>query len=162
MDDKVIIGIGDYAVVRDHTPISTVGLGSCVGVVLYDPSTNVSGMSHIMLPQMGQKQDKIGKYADTAIPALIEEMKKAGANVNRMKAKIAGGASLFDFTDDNLQIGLRNAEAVKSKLKEYHIQISNEDLGGNRGRTITFFPESKELLIKMVRKGPEEAVERII
>jgi len=162
MDDKIIIGIGDYAVVNDNTPITTVGLGSCVGIVLYDPSSHVSGMSHVMLPKMGQKQDKIGKYADTAIPALLEEMKNAGANLSHIQAKLAGGASLFDFQDDNLQIGFRNAQAVKEKLKEYRINIINEDLGGNRGRTITFYPDSKDLRIKMVKKGPNDPVEKTI
>lgn len=162
MDGKVVIGIGDYAVVTDDTPITTVGLGSCVGIVLYDPTTKVSGMSHIMLPEMGNKQDKIGKYADTAIPALIEDMRRAGANIDKLKAKLAGGASLFDFTDDTLQIGERNSQAVKQKLKEFHIYVVNQDLGGNRGRTITFYPNTKELFIKMVKKGPDEPSEKKI
>jgi len=162
MDGKVVIGIGDYAVVIDDTPISTVGLGSCVGIVLYDPTTNISGMSHIMLPEMGNKPDKIGKYADTAIPALLKDMERAGARIEKIKAKIAGGASLFDFSDDTLQIGERNARAVKEKLREYHIHIVNQDLGGNRGRTITFFPNTKELFIKMVKKGPDEPSEKKI
>ncbi|RLF58844.1 MAG: chemotaxis protein CheD [Thermoplasmata archaeon] len=162
MEEKVVIGIGDYAVVKDNTPITTVGLGSCIGIVLYDTTTNVSGMSHIMLPTMGAKQDKIGKYADTAIPALLDDMKKAGAKIEKIKAKLAGGASLFDFANDNLQIGLRNAEAVKVKLKEYHIHVVNKDLGGKRGRTITFYPEDKRLHIKMVKKGPDDSTEKTI
>ena len=162
MDQKIIIGIGEYSVVKDNTPITTVGLGSCIGIVLFDPFAHISGMSHIMLPEMGKRQDKIGKYADTAIPALIEEMEKNGANKNSIKAKLAGGASLFDFKDDNLQIGRRNAEAVEKILDKLNIQVVNKDLGGDRGRTITFFPESKELLIKMVKKGPDEPNELIL
>ncbi|OYT28109.1 chemotaxis protein CheD [Thermoplasmatales archaeon ex4572_165] len=162
MKDAVVIGIGDYTVVTDNTPITTIGLGSCIGIVLYDPTTNVSGMSHIMLPEIGVKKDKIGKYADSAIPALLEEMKKVGAKIEKIQAKIAGGASIFDFTDDILKIGDRNAKAVRDILKEFNIRLVNKDIGGKRGRTITFYPENKELFIKMVKKEPNDICEKTI
>ena len=158
MTETLVIGIGEYAVVVDNTPISTVGLGSCIGTVIYDKNNHVSAMSHIMLPTIGERQDRIGKYADSALPAMIDEMKSKGAMQIQMKAKIAGGASLFDFKDDHLQIGDRNSEAVKQVLKEYRIPIISSDIGGNRGRTITFDPQTNELTIKMVRKGPDDNV----
>lgn len=153
MSENVVIGIGDYAVTTDGSPLSTVGLGSCIGIVLYDSRKKVAGLSHIMLPEMGSKQDRIGKYADTAIPALLDEMKKKGGSPQLCKAKIAGGASLFTFKDDTLQIGKRNAEAVEAILKQYRIRIVGKDVGGDRGRTITFYPDSEELHIRMVKKG---------
>ena len=162
MGDVVVIGIGDYVVVEGDTKTSTVGLGSCIGTVIYDQINKVSGMSHIMLPSMGDRQDRLGKYADTALPVLIDEMIKKGALRNRMKAKIAGGASLFAFKEDNLHIGTRNTEAVKKVLNEQKIRISAEDVGGERGRTIIFNPENNELYIKMVKKGPDEPSEKII
>ena len=155
MPENVVIGIGDYAVSDDGTPLSTVGLGSCIGIVIYDKRRKIAGLSHIMLPTMGPKQDRIGKYADTAIPALLDEMKKKGCNILNCKAKIAGGASLFAFNDDSLQIGKRNAEAVQKILNEYRISIVGKDVGGNRGRTITFYPDNEELHIRMVKKGGE-------
>ena len=153
MPENVVIGIGDYAVSNDGSPLSTVGLGSCIGIVIYDSRKKVAGLSHIMLPVMGSKKDRIGKYADTAIPALLDEMRKKGSRPQNCKAKIAGGASLFTFKDDSLQIGKRNAEAVEHILREQHIRIVGKDVGGDRGRTITFYPDSEELHIRMVKKG---------
>jgi len=162
MSENVVIGIGDYAVTTDGSPLSTVGLGSCIGIVLYDSRKKVAGLSHIMLPEMGSKQDRIGKYADTAIPALLDEMKKKGGSTQLCKAKIAGGASLFTFKDDTLQIGKRNAEAVEAILKQYHIRIVGKDVGGDRGRTITFYPDTEELHIRMVKKGDNKPNIKVI
>lgn len=155
MPENVVIGIGDYAVSADGTPLSTVGLGSCIGIVIYDSKRKIAGLSHIMLPTMGTKKDRIGKYADTAIPALLNEMKKKGCNLHNCKAKIAGGASLFTFKDDSLQIGKRNADAVQQILNQHRVRIIGKDVGGDRGRTITFYPDSEELHIRMVKKGGE-------
>jgi chemotaxis protein CheD len=162
MDNTVVIGIGEYVVVEGDTKISTLGLGSCIGTVIYDDFKKISGMSHIMLPTIAGKQDKIGKYADTAIPALINDILAKGAQRSRLKAKIAGGASLFAFTEDNLKIGDRNKEAVEQILFQEKIPIISQDVGGERGRTITFNPISCELKIKMVKKGPNEPEEKII
>lgn len=153
MTENIVIGIGEYAVSDNGCPLSTVGLGSCIGIVIYDRRHKVAGLSHIMLPTMGPKEDRIGKYADTAIPALLDEMKKKGGMQINFKAKIAGGASLFAFKDDTLQIGKRNAEAVEEVLKQYKIPLLKKDVGGDRGRTITFYPDTEELHIRMVKKG---------
>ncbi|MEM0467078.1 MAG: chemotaxis protein CheD [Candidatus Thermoplasmatota archaeon] len=162
MDNVIVIGIGEYVVVEGDTKISTVGLGSCIGTVIYDDFKKISGMSHIMLPSIENRQDKIGKYADTALPALIEDMLAKGAQRPRLKAKIAGGASLFTFTEDHLKIGERNAEAVERILTQQKIPILSKDVGGDRGRTIIFNPVTCELKIKMVKKGPNEPEEKII
>jgi chemotaxis protein CheD len=162
MVDTIVIGIGEYAVVQDGTRLTTVGLGSCIGTVIYDSHHHVSGMSHIMLPCIGDKQDRIGKYADAALPAMIDEMGKKGAVKNCLKGKIAGGASLFAFKDDHLQIGQRNTEAVMRVLKEYHVSIVSSDVGGDRGRTITFDPTTFDLHIKMVKKESDEPGVKII
>ena len=163
MDGNTItVGIGEFAVAEGNQKITTVGLGSCIGIVIYDEIKHIHGLSHIMLPTMGQKQDRIGKYANTAIPKMIEELVKKGALKGRMKAKIAGGASVFSFKDDNLKIGKRNIDAVKEILNENKIRIEAEDLGGNRGRTIVFDPITKELYIRMVKKGPNEPSKKVI
>jgi len=162
MDNTVVIGIGDYVVVEGDTKTSTVGLGSCIGTVLYDDLRKVSGMSHIMLPVKGDRDDRPGKYADAAIPILVDEMVKKGVLKSRIKAKIAGGASLFAFKEDHLKIGDRNIEAVKKVLSEQNIPIIAKDVGGDRGRTIIFDPATNNLFIKMVKKGPDQPSERTI
>jgi len=162
MDGIIIIGIGEYAITNNGTKLSTVGLGSCIGTIIYDASTKISGLSHIMLPTMGDKNDRMEKYANTALPAMIRDMIKIGAEQRRMKAKIAGGAHIFSFKDDQLKIGDRNIEAVRKVLNDEKIPMIAEDVGGDRGRTILFNPETCELLIKMVKKGPNYPVEKII
>jgi chemotaxis protein CheD len=162
MDDTIVIGIGEYVIVEGNMKISTVGLGSCIGTVIYDNIQRISGMSHIMLPIMGDKKDRIGKYADTALPTLINEMVEKGAARLHLKAKMAGGASLFDFKDDHLKIGDRNIEAVEQILTEQKIPIIARDVGGDRGRTIVFSPETCELYIKMVKKGPNDPDQKVI
>lgn len=161
-DNIITVGIGEYAITEGDNKITTVGLGSCIGIVIYDEIKKIHGLSHIMLPKMGEKQDRIGKYANTAIPKMIDDLVEKGALKGRMKAKIAGGASVFSFKDDNLKIGQRNIEAVKQVLKEFNIRIVAEDLGGNRGRTIVFNPMTKELHIRMVKKGPDEPTDKVI
>jgi chemotaxis protein CheD len=162
MDDLIVIGIGEYVVVEGPRKITTLGLGSCIGTVIYDEKQKISAMSHIMLPVRVNPQDKIGKYADTALPAMINDMLQKGAEQPHMKAKIAGGASLFDFKDDHLKIGERNAEAVEQVLSKQNIRLIGKDVGGDRGRTITFDPATLELYIKMVKKGPNEPEAKVL
>jgi chemotaxis protein CheD len=161
-EPPVLVGIGEYAVSAGEKKLTTVGLGSCVGIVIFDKNQKISGLSHIMLPTMGAKQDRIGKYADTAIPKMLEDMLKKGANKMLLRAKIAGGASVFSFKEDNLKIGDRNIRAVKEILKNYNIRILSEDVGGNRGRTIIFDPITTDLFIRMVKKGPDEPSNKVI
>jgi len=162
MDNVIVIGIGEYVVVEGNTKTSTIGLGSCIGTVIYDEIAQISGMSHIMLPTRLNPQDRIGKYADTALPTLINDMLSKGAMRSRMKAKIAGGARLFDFKDDNLKIGERNAEAVEKILSNEKIRLLAKDVGGERGRTIVFDPMTTELFVKMIKKGPNDPDQKIL
>lgn len=158
MNEIVKVGMADANVVTPPKTIRTSGLGSCVGIVLYDERSNVSGMAHVMLPSSSlcrEKQPNLAKYADTAIPYLLEELEKLGAKQRYMKAKIAGGAQMFAFSPATsmMRIGPRNVEAVKEKLKELKIPIIAEDVGGKSGRTIEFNPISKKLNIRTVNQG---------
>ncbi len=157
MDGKMIkVGMADLNVCHAPDAITTLGLGSCVGVVLYDKSTQIAGMVHVMLPDstmVRQNQNK-AKFADTGIDALLDQMAKAGAKTTALTAKIAGGAQMFNFSTNNemLRVGQRNVEAVKKKLGELNIRILAEDTGENYGRTVEFYPENGEFLIKSVGK----------
>lgn len=136
--------------------LTTLGLGSCVGVALYDKTAKMAGLVHIMLPdsmQVRQNQNR-AKFADTGIDYLIEAMVADGASKSRLTAKIAGGAQMFAFSGNNdmLRVGERNVEAVKKKLNELGISILAEDTGFNFGRTIEFYPEDGSLVIKSVGK----------
>lgn len=157
MNEAIIrVGIADMKIVQAPNKIRTLGLGSCVGVVIYDPNKKMAGMAHIMLPDSslakGDKAMNEAKFADTAIKALTKELIILGANRSNLKAKISGGAQMFQFTSQNeqMRIGPRNVEAVKKELQKLNIQLIGEDTGGNSGRTIEFNPESFALQINTV------------
>lgn len=154
------IGIGDLNVAKNPDRLITIGLGSCIGIALFDKHSKIGGLAHIMLPD-SSKFSKITnelKFADLAIPILISKMKIAGANEKFLRAKIAGGASMFSFADKNMNmdIGDRNAKAVKEMLKKFRIPIDAEDVGGNKGRTITLNTENGMLQVKTIGLGVKE------
>ncbi len=156
--EVVKVGMADLNIASPPQTIRTSGLGSCVGIILYDEITNLSGMAHVMLPSSSlcrEKEPNLAKYADTAIPHLLDQMTSKGARVGFIKAKIAGGAQMFNFSTESnvMRIGPRNVEAVKLKLQELQIPIVAEDVGGNSGRTIEFDPLSKKLNIRTVNQG---------
>ena len=140
--------------------IRTSGLGSCVGIVLYDERKKIAGMLHIMLPDSSLgKSDRINvaKFADTGIYALMELLKAEGVRPMALKAKIAGGSQMFQFgSSDTIRIGPRNVEAVKQELKRLSIPIIAEDTGGSSGRTIEFNPTESMLNIRTVNKGQKK------
>ncbi|CAM4033892.1 chemotaxis protein CheD [Lederbergia lenta] len=157
MSETVIrVGIADMKIVQAPNKIRTLGLGSCVGVIIYDPNKKMAGMAHIMLPDSslakGNKAMNVAKFADTAIKALTKELITLGANRSNLKAKISGGAQMFQFSSKNeqMRIGPRNVEAVKKELQKLNIQLISEDTGGNSGRTIEFNPDSLALQINTV------------
>lgn len=155
-EEMIKVGMADLNICHSPDAITTLGLGSCVGVALYDKSTKIAGLVHVMLPDstlVRQNQNR-AKFADTGIDYLIELMQKAGAKRNMLTAKIAGGAQMFAFNSNNemLRVGERNVEAVKKKLKELGIAILAEDTGLNFGRTVEFYPETGDFIIKSVGK----------
>lgn len=133
-----MIGIGEYRV--GTFPMMSIGLGSCVGLTLYDHEKHIGAMVHIMLPDSSGRKDRPGKYADTAIPLLLQELAGLGCRKGGLVAKIAGGASMFQYFGNNLNIGERNIERIKALLKEQNIRLIAEDVGGKVGRSVTFLP----------------------
>ncbi|MDO5293972.1 MAG: chemotaxis protein CheD [bacterium] len=152
----VRVGMADMNICTAPEAITTLGLGSCVGIVLYDPARKLAGMVHVMLPDSTKiiHNENKAKFADTGITELLEKMIHLGASRSRITAKIAGGAQMFGFhnASDLLRVGEKNVEATKLQLKELHIPIIAEDTGANYGRTIEFYPETGELLVKSVGK----------
>jgi len=157
MGKMIRVGMADLKICRAPDAITTLGLGSCVGIVLYDPVNKIAGLAHIMLPDstLIKMNENKAKFADTGIQVLFDELLKAGAKRSNLLAKIAGGAQMFAFCTGNemLRIGDRNVESTKQKLKELDIRIVSSDTGLNFGRTIEFYPETNELHIKAVGKG---------
>jgi len=156
----IIVGIGDLNTVLPPRKITTIGLGSCIGIALYDRINKVAGLAHIMLPFSTEFTGDIKpmKFADKAIPMLVEQMKAYGADIRKTNARIAGGAKMFAFGSTNplMEIGNRNSEAVKKVLRDLNLPIIAEDLGGNVGRTMILEADTGRLLIKTVGQGIKE------
>jgi chemotaxis protein CheD len=136
--------------------ITTLGLGSCVGIALRDPVTKIGGLAHIMLPDSTtiRNNSNIPKFADTGIEELVKQVTRKGANRSRLVAKIAGGAQMFGFNSNSemVRVGERNVQATKKKLAELRIPILAEDTGKNFGRTVIFYPETGDFVIRAVGK----------
>ncbi|MDF2510397.1 MAG: cheD [Herbinix sp.] len=156
MSEMIKVGMADLNVCISPNAITTLGLGSCVGIVLYDPIRKIAGMVHVMLPDSTKiiNNENKAKFADTGIDLLIKQMLAIGAERRSLVAKIAGGAQMFAFgaNNDMMRIGDRNVEATKLKLQQLGISLKAEDTGANYGRTIEFYPETGMLLIKSVGK----------
>lgn len=154
------VGISEIKVVKQPDLIRTSGLGSCVGVIVYNERKKMASMAHVMLPDSSLARDKqirAGKYANTAVKELFHIMKTYDP-FSPLKAKIAGGAQMFQFYTKNhlMQIGDRNVTAVKKYLKSFEIELIAEDVGGNKGRTIEFNPST---FVLTVRKVNAETIE---
>lgn len=160
MGEMIKVGMADLNVCHYPDAITTLGLGSCVGVVLYDAAAKCAGMVHVMLPDSTaiRNNSNKAKFADTGIDELIKKMEAEGAVKSRMQAKIAGGAQMFAFnsSSDMVRVGERNVEACKKKLDELGIRVVAEDTGLNYGRTIEFYTETERLKIKAVGKVIKE------
>lgn len=157
MENHIKVGMADLNTTCHPGILTTLGLGSCVGIALYDPARKIIGLAHVMLPSSLQAKNKsnIAKFADTAIVKLVEDMIRLGARRDKLIAKLAGGAQMFAFSQstDMMRIGLRNIVSAKEMLAELDIPIISEDTGGNYGRTIELFSEDGKLSIKTIGYG---------
>ena len=148
--------MAELGVVKAPERITTLGLGSCVGVILYDRITKIGGMVHIVLPDSKNQPDvNKAKYADTGIEELLRQMLARGATRSAITAKLAGGANMFGSLQksDMLNVGVRNAASSKISLERLRIQILAEDLGGTHGRTIELNAEDGSLKIRTLGKN---------
>ncbi|MCX7747021.1 MAG: chemotaxis protein CheD [Clostridia bacterium] len=160
MDNIIKVGMADLQVSTHPGVLTTLGLGSCIGIALYDRSTKIIGLAHIMLPSSLQARNNtnVAKFADTGIVKLLEDMVKLGACRSKIVAKLAGGAQMFAFNQysDLVRIGSRNAVSSKEKLMELDIPVISEDTGGNYGRTIELYSDDGRLVIKTIGYGTKQ------
>ncbi len=148
---NTIVGIAEMAVAGSPETITTLGLGSCVGIVLYDRIHKIGGLAHVLLPTSPTGEAvNIAKYADTAVDELVRRMTASGANPRLLTAKIAGGAHMFGATEqsDVMQVGKRNVEHSRIALEKNAIAVLAEDVGGTNGRTIVLDCETGSLTVR--------------
>lgn len=162
MSETIKVGMADLNICREPDCLTTIGLGSCVGIALYDSISKITGLAHIMLPDSKEirNNSNVAKFADTGIMETLRRMEAAGAKRSRITAKIAGGACMFAFAmkeNDALNVGDKNVKAVKKVLSELKIPIIAEDTGLNYGRTVIINSNTGMLTIKAVGK-PEKQI----
>jgi chemotaxis protein CheD len=157
MGAVIKVGMADLKTGSSPDILTTLGLGSCVGIALWDPVTKIGGLAHVMLPDSTKikNHSNIAKFADTGIEELVRQMEKQGVPRRRMVAKLAGGARMFEISGTSSvgNIGEKNAEASRDKLRELHIPVLAEDTGQNYGRTVELDCANGDYVIKSVGKA---------
>lgn len=162
MNGVIKVGMADLNATASPGILTTLGLGSCVGIVLYDDKNRIGGMAHIMLPSSriaGGDVFNEAKFADTGIVKLLDLMLGMGAKLSNITAKLAGGAQMFsnrNGANDVLKIGQKNVEQTLKILCEKEIRVVSQDTGGNYGRTIELYSETGILLIKTIGHGVKQ------
>ena len=156
MSKNIMVGMADLNIGRAPDILTTVGLGSCIRLTLYDPVTKVGGLVHYMLPDSKavSNNSNIAKFADTGVQELLKRVTMAGANRGRLVAKIAGGAKMFAVTQESNigSVGERNSFAAKQLLHQLNIRLIAEDTGLNFGRTVELHCDTGDFYIKAVKK----------
>lgn len=151
---EVIVKVADWAAERGDAVLVTLGLGSCVAIMLHDPTQKVGAMAHVLLPSRSLAHDRSNpaKFPDTAVALLVERLKALGADPRRLVAKLAGGASMFSqlVTPGTIQMGERNVMASRNALRAAEIPIVREAVGGERGRSIRFHVTDGRVEIRSV------------
>jgi chemotaxis protein CheD len=154
-EERHHVKIGELKVIADEGVLYTIGLGSCVAVVLYDPGKKIGGLAHVMLPAPTPRgHPSPGRFAPIAVPALVDEMVKLGARKRGMYARISGGAAMFKdvLPVEGVRLGERNIAAVKDALAKASVPLRGEDTGGSFGRSVFFDAADGSVLIRAVRR----------
>jgi chemotaxis protein CheD len=153
---EIRVKVADYAVAADGV-ITTIGLGSCVAIVLYDQTAHVGGLAHILLPDESMSRDRSNpaKFPATILPIVLDEMRLLGAARRRVRAKIAGGASMFAslITTNSINIGEKNVASVRAVLEKAKVPIVGEDVGSDHGRSVYLFLADGRVEVRSLRKG---------
>jgi chemotaxis protein CheD len=151
---EVVVKVAECAAERGDGVLVTLGLGSCVAIMLHDPETQAGAMAHVLLPSrsLARDTDNQAKFPETAVPLLVQRLARLGADPRRLVAKLAGGASMFSqlVTPGTIQMGERNVLASRAALRAAQIPILRESVGGERGRSIRFHLRDGRVEIRSV------------
>jgi chemotaxis protein CheD len=152
---EIRVRIAHHAVAKGHSRIVTIGLGSCVAIAIHDRVTKVGGLAHVLLPDasLGRGVENRARYASTAVPLLLDEMRALGA-AGPWAGTLVGGAALFGpMLAFGGAVGARNVEAARAALARARVPVVGEDVGGESGRTVSFDVYTGELKVRSVRGG---------
>ena len=154
MTSSIVVGLGDIKISNNSQDILVVyGLGSCIGVGVYDPITHVAGLLHAVLPENQNGRDnKVEKYVDSGIPALLERVAAFGADCNRLEIRLAGGAQMLvaPGAKNSFDLGTRNVIAAQQTLKKHNLKLKAHDVGGHQGRTLKLYVSNGRMTLRTV------------
>jgi chemotaxis protein CheD len=151
--------MGEMVVSSDPSEeLVALGLGSCIGLAMVDRTAGVAGLAHIVLPESSNRDAQVGKFADTAVPELIEKMRQAGGVKRRLETAIAGGARMFEMSG-GLDIGSRNEAAVRAALARARIPLTAAKTGGSTGRTVKVSVGELHVTVRSAGEPPETLLE---
>jgi chemotaxis protein CheD len=163
MGDPITVGLGQYAVSRDpDIVIVAFGLGSCVGVSMYDPQRHIGGLLHAMLPEQTMIDGPAdGRYVVSGIPILLDEVIKAGALRSNLILRMAGGAMMLlsPGTPNGFEIGRRNVEAAHATLSKHRLSLTAEETGGNNGRTMRLYIGTGRVTIRAMGAAERDMID---
>jgi chemotaxis protein CheD len=152
--NRYSVRIGEARVAGADSILFTIGLGSCVAIVLYDDTRHIGGIAHAMLPspETARRATPLARFASTAVPELIGMMREAGASREALRARLAGGASMFEsvLPDNGRRLGMRNVEAAREALAAAGIPVAGEDVGGAHGRSVYLHVEDGRVVVSSV------------
>jgi chemotaxis protein CheD len=151
------VKVAQAAVGGPDDTLVTLGLGSCVAILLHDAEARVGGLAHVLLPEpaLSRDQGNASKFATTAVPALVQEMARMGARPGRLKARLVGGAAMFQtlMVPGSLNMGARNINASRQALEEAGIPVVAEEVGGDYGRSVRFYVGAGRTTVSSVGKA---------
>jgi chemotaxis protein CheD len=157
MPEEILVRVAEFRAGRGDVVIATLGLGSCIAIVLHDPDAGVGGMAHILLPSrsLNRGADNPGRFPQTAVPGLVAQMAALGADPRRLVARLVGGASMFAnlVPAGSMQMGDRNVIASREVLNQLAIPIIAESVGGLEGRSVWFHVAEGRLMVRSVGHG---------
>jgi len=164
MSDRIKVGMANWKLAGEQDVLVTFGLGSCVGLGLWNAQAKIAAMAHIMLPdsrQLPYRQENPAKFADTALQVMLEKFAQLSIPKESLQAKIVGGANMFNFAGrpamkEGVNIGQRNIAAVKERLRLAGIPILGEDTGGSVGRSVEFFAHNGVMKVRTALTGERE------
>lgn len=142
------VGMGQIALLSPEG-IGRAVLGSCIGLVLFEPMRRFAAMAHIVLPSAEGREGGAGKFVDTAVPLMVDQLRRHGIEPSSLIAKCCGGASMF-ATSGPFQIGQQNVEAIRRQLATFRIRLAGEHVGGTRGRRTSFDCRTGEMLVEVL------------
>lgn len=154
---EIVVRVADLRVAKKDEVLVTVGLGSCVAIMLHDPAASVGGMAHVLLPSpaLSRRDANPAKFPQSALPHLVELMAREGASPRRITARLAGGASMFAALAPlgTIQMGERNVVASRQALSGLGIPLVGQAVGGDFGRTVRLYVNSGRVEVTSVAHG---------